>query len=145
MRLVHAAWSVARVPVFFLQRGLSTAAAAARVVGRVAERRDAAPAETVWPPPVTAQRQPPQPPEPVHVSEEPVLVAEVAEDGAEDGAGPELRIDEPWEGYSSMTAAEIRRRLRQADAATVAAVRLYEAANKGRSTVLQAASATPSG
>jgi hypothetical protein len=44
-----------------------------------------------------------------------------------------------------MTAAEIRRRLRQADPATVAAVRLYEAANKGRSTVLHAASATPSG
>ena len=72
-------------------------------------------------------------------------MAEIAEDGAEDGAGPELRVDEPWEGYSSMTAAEIRRRLRHADAATVAAVRLYEAANKGRSTVLQAASATPSG
>ena len=143
--VVHAAWSVARVPVFFLQRGLSTAAAAAGVVRRVADRRDAPPPETVWPPPVTAEPEPPAPAPAVHVSEEPVLVAEFAEDGAEDGAGPELRIDEPWEGYSSMTAAEIRRRLREADAATVAAVRLYEAANKGRSTVLQAASATPSG
>jgi hypothetical protein len=145
MRLLDAAWSVARVPGFLLERGLSTAAAAARLLGRVADRRNAPARETVWPPPQTAEPNPPEPPEPVHVSEEPVLVAEVAEDGAEDGAGPELSIDEPWEGYSLMTAAEIRRRLRQADAATVAAVRLYEAANKGRSTVLQAASATPSG
>lgn len=155
MRILDAASSVARVPGFFIERGLSAAAAAARLVGRVADRRGAPPPETVWPPPEAQARSPvvvpeparvqPEPPEPVHVSEEPVLVAEVAEDGAEDGAGPELRIDEPWDGYSSMTAAEIRRRLRQADAATVAAVRLYEAANKGRSTVLQAASGTPSG
>ena len=118
---------------------------AAVVFAGVADRRNAPARETVWPPPQTAEPRPPEPPEPVHVSEEPVLVAEVAEDGAEDGAGPELRIDEPWDGYSAMTATEIRRRLRQADAATVAAVRLYEAANKGRSTVLQAASGTPSG
>jgi hypothetical protein len=146
MRLVNAASSVARVPVFFLERGLSAAAAAARLAGRVADRRGAPPPERVWPPAETVESKPPEPPAPaVHVSEEPVLVAEFGEDGAEDGAGPELRIDEPWEGYGSMTAAEIRRRLREADAATVAAVRLYEAANKGRSTVLQAASATPSG
>lgn len=142
MRFVNAASSVARVPVFFLERGMSAAAAAARLAGRVADRRGAPPPERVWPPAETVELKPPEPPAPaVHVSEEPVLVAEFAEDGA----GPELRIDEPWEGYSSMTAAEIRRRLREADAATVAAVRLYEAANKGRSTVLQAASATPSG
>jgi hypothetical protein len=155
MRLVDAASSVARVPLFFLEKGLSATAAAIRLAGRVADRRDAPPSETVWPPPEpepeprSSVTEPefvePEPPEPTHVSEEPVLVAEVAERGAEDGAGAELRIDEPWEGYSSMTAAEIRRRLHEADAATVAAVRLYEAANKGRSTVLQAASATPSG
>jgi hypothetical protein len=145
MGLHDAAWSVTRVPRFLLGRGMSAAAAAARLVYRVADRRGASPRETVWPPPETVEPKPPEAPEPPHVSEEPVLVAEVADDGAEDGAGPELSIDEPWEGYSSMTAAEIRRRLRQADAATVAAVRLYEAANKGRSTVLQAASPTPSG
>jgi hypothetical protein len=142
MRLLDTAWSAARIPVFIIERGVSAAAAAVRLVGNVANRRVAPPSETVWPPP---EPEPPEPPERVHVSEEPVLVAEVADDGAEDGAGAELRIDEPWEGYSSMTAAEIRRRLRQADAATTAAVRLYEAANKGRSTVLQAASAMPSG
>jgi hypothetical protein len=164
MRLVHAASSVVRLPVFFVEQGLSAAGAALRLVGRIAGRDDAASAETVWapaeservarepePPPVVPEppvAAPPEPPEPVHVSEEPVLVAEVAEAGAEDGAGAELRIDEPWEGYSTMSASEIRTRLRRADAATLGAVRLYEAAHKGRSTVLQAAadaSATPSG
>jgi hypothetical protein len=162
MRLVQAVSSVARLPIFFFERGLSAAASAIRLVGRVGDRRTAPPHETVWPPPepevverevverevVEREVVEQEPPEPVHVSEEPVLVAEVADTGAEDGAGAELRIDEPWEGYRAMTASEIRRRLRQADAATAAAVRLYEAANKGRSTVLQAAgsaSATPSG
>jgi hypothetical protein len=44
---------------------------------------------------------------PDHVDEEVVLVAEVAEEGAEDGAGPELHIDEPWEGYDRMAAVEV--------------------------------------
>lgn len=147
MRLVQAASSVARLPIFFFERGVSAAASAIRLVDRVGDRRATPPSETVWPPPEREVVEP-EPPEPVHVSEETVLVAEAADPGAEDGAGAELRIDEPWEGYSAMTASEIRRRLRQADAATAAAVRLYEAANKGRSTVLQAAgsaSATPSG
>jgi hypothetical protein len=156
MRLVHAASSVVRVPVFFVEQGLSVAGAALRLVGRIAGRDEAAATETVWAPadpePVVREPEPPlvepEPPEPVHVSEEPVLVAEVAEAGAEDGAGAELSIEEPWEGYSTMSASEIRSRLRGADAATMAAVSLYEAAHKGRSTVLRAAadvSATPSG
>jgi hypothetical protein len=156
MRLVHAASSVVRLPVFFVEQGLSAAGAALRLVGRIAGRDEAASTETVWAPaepePVVREPEPPlvepEPVEPVHVSEEPVLVAEVAEAGAEDGAGAELSIAEPWEGYSTMSASEIRSRLRGADAATMAAVSLYEAANKGRSTVLRAAadvSATPSG
>ena len=156
MSLVHAASSVVRLPVFFVEQGLSATGAALRLVGRIAGRDDAAPTETVWAPaesePAVREPEPPlvvpEPPEPVHVSEEPVLVAEVAEAGAEDGAGAELRIDEPWDGYSTMSASQIRSRLRRADAATVAAVSLYEAAHKGRSTVLRAAadpSATPSG
>jgi hypothetical protein len=163
MRLVHAASSVVRLPVFFVEQGLSAAGAALRLVGRIAGRDEAASTETVWAPaepePVVREPEPPlvepepvavepEPVEPVHVSEEPVLVAEVAEAGAEDGAGAELSIEEPWEGYSAMSASEIRSRLRGADAATMAAVSLYEAANKGRSTVLRAAadvSATPSG
>jgi hypothetical protein len=163
MRLVHAASSVVRLPVFFVEQGLSAAGVALRLVGRIAGRNEAASSEPVWPPaesdPVVREPEPPlvepepvaiepEPVEPVHVSEEPVLVAEVAEAGAEDGAGAELSIEEPWEGYSTMSASEIRSRLRGADAATMAAVSLYEAANKGRSTVLRAAaaaSATPSG
>jgi len=35
-----------------------------------------------------------------------VLVAEVAEEGAEDGAGAELTVEPPWDGYDRMTAAE---------------------------------------
>ncbi|MGZ4296959.1 MAG: hypothetical protein ACXVE4_07330, partial [Solirubrobacteraceae bacterium] len=37
--------------------------------------------------------------EPSHVSEEPELVAEFAEPGAEEGVGAQLRIVEPWAGY----------------------------------------------
>jgi hypothetical protein len=92
---------------------------------------------------------PPVAPEPVHVSEEPELVAEVADRGAEEGAGAEVHVDEPWEGYDRMTAAAIRGRLRMEDTAVAATVRLYEAAHKGRSSVLEEAgrrtSARPSG
>jgi hypothetical protein len=75
------------------------------------------------------------------VSEEPVLVAEVAEAGAEEGAGAEVHVEEPWPGYDRMTAAEIRTRLRSAPEAVTALVTLYEASHKGRTSVLQAASA----
>jgi hypothetical protein len=88
-------------------------------------------------------------PEPPHVSEEPELVAEVADRGAEEGAGAEVHVDEPWEGYDRMTAAAIRGRLRMEGPAVAGTVRLYEAAHKGRSSVLEEAgrrtSARPSG
>jgi hypothetical protein len=80
------------------------------------------------------------PAEPGHVSEEPELVAEVAEQGAEEGAGPEIRLEEPWPGYDGMTAADIVDRLVAEGDAVAAAVSLYEAGGKGRSTVLDAAS-----
>jgi hypothetical protein len=76
---------------------------------------------------------------PDHVDEEPVLVAETAEEGAEDGAGPELRIDPPWDGYDEMTAADIRDRLAAATPVEAAAVELYESAHKSRRTVVDAA------
>jgi hypothetical protein len=101
-----------------------------------------APAEPLAPTPPPEPPEPPEPlapPEPAHVSEEPELVAEVAERGAEEGAGAELHVDEPWPGYAGMTAAEIRERLRAEGPVAAAAVRLYEAANKGRSSVLEAA------
>ncbi len=76
---------------------------------------------------------------PDHIDEEPVLVAEAAEEGAEDGVGPELHVDPPWEGYDRMKAADIRDRLRTASPAEAAAVELYEATAKARRSVLDAA------
>jgi hypothetical protein len=76
--------------------------------------------------------------EPAHVSEEPELVEEVAEPGAEDGAGAELHIREPWEGYRDMSAREIGARLVGATTAELAAVQLYESANRSRQTILAA-------
>jgi hypothetical protein len=78
------------------------------------------------------------PSEPDHVSEEPVLVDEFAEPGAEEGAGPEVHIDEPWDGYERMNATDIIARLAHCDAAELAAVSLYESGHKGRHTVLAA-------
>jgi hypothetical protein len=76
---------------------------------------------------------------PDHVDEEVVLVAEVAEEGAEDGAGAELHVDEPWDAYDEMTAPEIRDRLAAADPVLAAAVNLYETTHKSRRTVIEAA------
>ncbi len=73
------------------------------------------------------------------VDDEAVQVAESAERGAEDGAGAEVRVDPPWDGYDAMTAADVRDRLLVADAAVATAVALYEAAGRGRVTVVTAA------
>jgi hypothetical protein len=97
-----------------------------------------APAE----PDVVVEEVPPAVPDeliPDHVDEEPVLVAEAAEEGAEDGAGPELHIEEPWDGYAKMTAADIRDRLSAATPAEAAAVELYESTHKSRRSVMDAA------
>ena len=94
------------------------------------------------PPPRPVADSPPAVPDeliPDHVDEEVVLVAEVAEEGAEDGAGPELHIDEPWDGYDQMTAPQINDRLAAATAEMAAAVELYESTRKSRRTVLDAA------
>ncbi len=92
-------------------------------------------------PPVVADAPPAVPDEliPDHVDEEVVLVAEAAEAGVEDGAGPELHVDPPWDGYDQMTAADIRDRLAAGTAIEAAAVELYEATGKSRRTVLDAA------
>jgi hypothetical protein len=103
-----------------------------------------APAPPASAPPAPAPRtpEPPSPPpvadEPVHVSEEPELVEEFAEPGAEDGAGAEVRVDEPWDGYAELTARDITARLSDASEAELAAVQLYESTHKQRETVLSA-------
>lgn len=76
--------------------------------------------------------------EPVHVSEEPELVRESAEPGAEDGAGAGVTVIEPWKDYAHMNAREVIARARQAGPAELAAVRLYEARHRSRQTVLAA-------
>ncbi len=76
--------------------------------------------------------------EPVHVSAEPELVQEFAEPGAEDGAGAEITVDEPWTGYDQMKADEVVSRLADASEAELAAVQLYERAHRERDMVLSA-------
>lgn len=78
-------------------------------------------------------------PEPEHVSEEPVLVAESADSGAEEGVGAQLSVAEPWDGYRQMKAADIVDRIAAADPEELAVVQLYEMANRRRKTVLEAA------
>jgi hypothetical protein len=110
-----------------------------RAQGPVDVDVDVAPSAPVAPP--VADSPPAVPDEliPDHVDEEAVLVAEVAEEGAEDGAGPELHVDAPWDAYDEMTAPEIRDRLAAADPAVAAAVNLYETTHKSRRTVIEAA------
>jgi hypothetical protein len=65
-------------------------------------------------------------------------VREEAEPGAEDGAGPRVVVQEPWEGYARMSAKDVIARLAGATSAELAAVSLYESANRSRQTVLEA-------
>jgi hypothetical protein len=107
-------------------------------------RAQAPPAADVAPPPVPdipppPAPEPPAPPEPQHVSEEPELVQEVAEPGAEDGAGAAITVDEPWPGYARMTAKQVIERLADATPAELAAIQLYESLNRDRQTVRAAA------
>ncbi len=107
-----------------------------------------APAEAVDEPAAPSPAAEPAPPaaaEPAHVSEEPVLVAEAAETGAEDGAGAEVAVEEPWPGYDEMSASDIEDRLVTEGAEAAAAVSLYEATRKGRAQVLEAATRSVSG
>ena len=140
--------------------GLSTTAEAARIVSELlnpdhegadfSEYRASthpdygggnggAPVEPAGPTVVDAPPAVPDELIPDHVDTEVVLVAEVAEEGAEDGAGAELTIAPPWDGYDGMTAADIRDRLTAASPVEAAAVELYEAAGKNRRTVIDAA------
>ena len=94
----------------------------------------------------------PEPPEPVaapvdfdapsdeelaprHVDSDPTLSYEAGPAG---DVGATVHVDAPWDGYDRMRATEIVARLRSADAATRAVVRLYERQGKARSSVLAA-------
>ena len=95
-----------------------------------------APAEPLPPPP---EADTVGPPAPAHVSEEPQLVEEFADPGAEDGAGAAVHVEEPWDGYAQLTADQVVARMADASREELAAVALYEGAHRGRKSVLAAA------
>jgi hypothetical protein len=100
-------------------------------------RADVAPARAPEPP--TPAPAPAPTPEPLHVSTEPELVEEVAEPGAEDGAGAQVRVREPWPGYRSLKARDVVARLASATREELAAIELYELAHANRKSVVVAA------
>jgi len=109
--------------------------------GRAPARSRAAPPPPAEAPPTEPQTdRPPEAPAPraEHVSEEATLVREDAEPGAEDGAGAQVTVAEPWEGYNDLNAQEVIGRLEGASSAELAAVELYEGGNRRRQTVLSA-------
>jgi hypothetical protein len=89
-------------------------------------------------PPVAEAPRAPEPEPPVHLDVEPELVAEFSDPGAEEGAGAELHVNEPWDGYQQMSAADVRDRVAVAEAAELAVVQLYESSHRKRRTVLDA-------
>jgi hypothetical protein len=99
-------------------------------------------AEQPPPPAETVVRPTPEPapePEPAHVDEGATVVAEFAEEGAEDGAGAEIDLAEPWEGYDRLHADELVDHLSGASDETLAAVALYERSTRSRPSVIEAA------
>jgi hypothetical protein len=99
---------------------------------------DASPEPEVSPTPREADLESEPPAEPDHVAEEPTLVEEVAEPGAEDGAGAEVHVAEPWDGYREMAADDVIDRITGASSATLAAVELFELSHRNRKTVITA-------
>ncbi len=77
--------------------------------------------------------------EPVHVDEGAELVEEIAEAGAENGAGAQVRVAEPWDGYDLLRAADVIEGLGQATSEELAAIELYELSSRKRQTVIEAA------
>jgi len=109
-----------------------TTSPGARPPAPPARRPAPAPATPVAPPPSSRLKE---------VDEEPVLTAEYAEEGAEDGAGAEVHVAEPWPGYRRMRVPEVTSRLATASTAELAAVQLYEATHRKRRSVLAAVEA----
>ena len=91
--------------------------------------------------PAAAQAPPPPLPDSVKtIDDAPVPVAEFGETGAAEEPGAEIHVDEPWEGYGRLTAAEVKGRLDgDATPELLAAVVLYEGLGKGRRSVIDAA------
>lgn len=88
--------------------------------------------------PIRNRTEPLAPEPPAHIDTHAELVAEFSEPGAEEGAGAEVHVDEPWDGYRRMQAADIRDRIVLAGPAELAVIQLYETAHRRRRTVLDA-------
>ena len=73
-----------------------------------------------------------------HVEAEVELVAESADVEATEPPGPQIHVDEPWEGYRRMKVSEITAQLEGQPAEVLAAVELYETTHRNRRTVLEA-------
>ena len=83
-----------------------------------------------------------RPPRPEHT--DPPLRVEarpVAADAV--SPGPQVRVDEPWEGYRRMPVEDIVARLEGQSAEVLAAVELYETTHRHRGGVLNAVRAAP--
>jgi len=144
-----------RLSLGLLERGLSGALTVTRTARELLEPAGppGQPSDVAFPDDAESFAEPPasepfaEPPaseplvteEPAHLDDDDELVAEVAEPGAEDGAGAEVHVDEPWPGYDAMSAAEVRRRLESDGHTLAAAVVLYEGAGRARTTVIEAA------
>jgi hypothetical protein len=83
---------------------------------------------------------PPEAPPPPAVVDEDELVAE---SGPERAPGPEIHVQEPWEGYDAMALDEVLARLEAASEAEIAIVRLYERQHENRQAVLLATGEQP--
>jgi hypothetical protein len=66
------------------------------------------------------------------------MVAQVADREAEEGAGAEIEVAEPWDGYDRLTARQIVAELANASSEGLAAVQLYEGSHRARRSVLAA-------
>ena len=117
-----------------LRRGFEQAV---RAVEDVRGRgRGEPPAPTAAPPPAARAEPAAAPPaREEHIDTEATVIGHF---GPEETPGAEVEVAEPWAGYDEMTAREIAQRVRNDDEAVAAAVRLYEAAHKNRTTVLDA-------
>ena len=108
--------------------------------GPTAEEPPAPPETVARPAPVAPVAEPAPPaPAPAHVDEGATVVAEFAEGGAEDGAGAEVELGEPWDGYDRLHADELVDSLIGASSEKLAAVLLYERSTRDRSSVVDAA------
>lgn len=118
----------------------SPSASAAATPATPAEPTTAATPAPPAPPPVTSIEAEPPAAEPAHVSTEAEVVEEIADPGAEDGAGAQVRIvGEPWPGYRHLKARDVIARLASATREELAAVELFELAHANRKSVVAAA------